>query len=174
MEIWKDIPGYEGYYKASDKGNIKSLVFQSNLYNKKIKREKVLKQKIGKDNTCRIELWKDGEHKTWSVHRLIGMTFLENKNYKELTINHKDGNRQNNNVDNLEWVSLADNIRHGFKNKLYSNQKETTIIDKNNNKKYVFNSMSSASAFIGFKEKYISGKIKKGIFENDSYRWWIN
>lgn len=173
MEIWKDIPGYEGFYQASNLGNIKSLLFQSNIYNKKIYREKILKPKKNKDNCLRVELWKNGEHKTFSVHRLVGMTFLENKNYKNLTINHKDGNRLNNKIENLEWISLADNIRHGFESGLYSCQIKTKIINKKTNETIEFNSMSKAGQYIGHSEKYISDNVRKNIFENEYYRWVV-
>lgn len=171
MEIWKDIPGYEGLYQASDLGRIKSLWFYSNYQNKKYKREKILKQKKGKDNCLRVELWNNKKHKTMAVHRIIGMAFLKDTYKKELTINHKDGNRLNNKVENLEWVSLADNIRHGFNKGLYSSQNKTKIIDKKNNKEYIFNSMSKAGQFIGHNEKYISYCISRNKHSNDLYSW---
>lgn len=173
MEIWKDIPGYKGYYQASNLGRIKSLLFQNNLYNKKYRRDKILKPKETKDRCLRVELWKEGQHKTYTVHRLIGMTFLSNDNIEKLTINHKDGNRLNNNVKNLEWVTLADNIRHGFENNLYSHQKKTKITDKKTGNEYIFNSMSKASKYIGHGEKYISDKVRKNILENELYKWVV-
>ena len=173
MEIWKDIPGYEGLYKASNLGNVKSLWFQSNLQNKKYYREKILKPKKSKNNCLRVDLWKNGEHKTWTIHRLIGITFLKNDKYKKLTINHKDGNRLNNNVENLEWVTLAENIKHGFDKGLYSNQTKTKVINKHTKEEYIFTSMSKASKYIGYGEKYISDKVRKNILENELYKWVV-
>lgn len=169
MEIWKDIPGYEGYYQASNKGNIKSMLFQCNLTGKKYPRERVLKQKIDKDKNKRVELWKNGENKTWLVHRLIGITFLGIPKEK-MTINHKDGNRLNNNLDNLEWLSLADNIRHGFKTDLYP-QKHVLLTNKITGKKEIMLSMSQASKYIGKKVKYISDAIRNNKQENEIYKW---
>ena len=168
-EIWKDIPGYEGYYQASNKGKIKSLLFQNNVCNKKYPREKILKAKKSKDNCLRVELWKEGQHKTWLVYRLIAMTFLGIPKDKKLTINHKDGNRLNNNIDNLEWLSLAENIKHGFRTGLYKKCKNITLIK--DGEEYQFNSLSEASTWMGKYKGYLSEKIKKGVFGNEYYRW---
>lgn len=118
-EIWKDVPNYEGIYQVSNLGRIKSLYFTSNIYKKKFYKEKILKPKKGKDNNLRIELWKDKKHKTVLLHRLIATTFLENLIDTNMTVNHKNGNRLDNRVENLEWLSRADNIRYGFQNGQY-------------------------------------------------------
>nr|DAW32494.1 MAG TPA: homing endonuclease [Caudoviricetes sp.] len=118
-EIWKDVPNYEGIYQVSNLGRIKSLYFTSNIYKKKFYKEKILKPKKGKDNSLRIELWKDKKHKTVLLHRLIATTFMENLIDTNMTVNHKNGNRLDNRVENLEWLSRADNIRYGFQNGQY-------------------------------------------------------
>ena len=169
MEIWKDIPGYEGYYQASNKGNIKSLKFQCNLTGKKYPREKILKQKTDKWKNKRVELWKNGEHKTWLVHRLIGITFLGIPKEK-LTINHKDGNRLNNSIDNLEWLSLTDNILHGFRTDLYP-QTHVLLTNKKTNITTEIRSMSEASKLMGKCVKYLSNCKHKSKNENDLYKW---
>lgn len=171
MEIWKDIPGYEGYYQASNKGNIKSLQFQCNLTGKKYPREKVLKQKIDKDKNKRVILWKNGKSKTWLVHRLIGITFLGEPKEK-MTINHKDGNRLNNNIDNLEWLSLNENILHGFNNGLYP-QPHILLTNKETNETIERRSMSEASRTMKKNVGYISSKLKQGKFENKQYSWKV-
>ncbi len=122
-EIWKDVPNYEGIYQVSNLGRIKSLYFTSNIYKKKFYKEKILKPKKGKDNNLRIELWKDKKHKTVLLHRLIATTFLENLIDTNMTVNHKNGNRLDNRVENLEWLSRADNIRYGFQNGQYPQAK---------------------------------------------------
>ena len=170
MEIWKDIPGYEGYYQASNIGNIKSLVFQCNLTHKKYSREKLLKQKIGKDRCKRVELWKEGKHKTWLVHRLIGMTFLGIPSEK-LTINHKDGNRLNNKVENLEWCSIKENIRHAFRNNLINSQIKVKIVNKITGTVIFPSSLSEGSKIIGRNYRYISECLRGGKRENDLYKW---
>ena len=170
MEIWKDIPGYEGYYQASNKGKIKSLLFQNNILNKKYSREKILKQKKDKYNSYRVELWKDGKSKTWLVHRLVGITFLGIPK-ENMTINHKDGNRLNNNVENLEWCTLKENINHGFRTGLYTFQIKTRVKNKKDNTVNEFISMAEASRYIGRNSGYISDKTNKGYYENELYCW---
>lgn len=105
-EIWKDIPNYEGLYQASPSGNIKSLY-----------RNKILKYEISKNGYCQVMLCKNKKQKLLYVHRLVAMTYLNNFNEK-LQVNHKDGNKQNNNINNLEMVTCKENIQHSFKNKL--------------------------------------------------------
>lgn len=76
-----------------------------------------------------------------------------------MTVNHKDGNRLNNNVDNLEWLSLADNIRHGFENNLYK-QNKTTLESEDTGEIYTFRSQTEAGAFLGRNRGYITGLVK--------------
>ena len=105
-EIWKNIPKYEGLYQASPRGNIKSLY-----------RNKILRYEISKNGYCQVMLCKNKRQKLLYVHRLVAMTYLNNFNEK-LQVNHKDGNKQNNNINNLEMVTCKENIQHSFKNKL--------------------------------------------------------
>lgn len=170
MEIWKDIPNYEGLYQASNLGNIKSLMFQSNIYNKKIPREKILKPKKDKSGCLRVELWKDGKHKTYLTYRLVALTFL-GKPEGEMTVNHKDGNRLNNNIDNLEWCTRKENIQHGFRTGLYSCQKEIKIENTKDGGINYFRSLAEASKFIGKYKGYLSEQILKNKYANESYRW---
>jgi hypothetical protein len=102
-------------------------------------------------------LWKNGKEKSWLVARLIGITFLGNPKEGD-TINHKDGNRYNNNLENLEWLSRADNIRHAFETNLMSTQKKIILIS--DNYKQEFRSMSLASKYIGRNNGYISLCLK--------------
>ena len=107
----------------------------------------------------RVDLWKNGKPKTFLVCRLVATTFLEDFINTDMTVNHKDGNKFNNNINNLEWLSRADNIRHGFDKNLYSCQKKCKLIDKNN-KEFVFNSLSKASEFLGRANSYLSACLK--------------
>lgn len=126
-----------------------------------------------KDKCSRVELWKDGKHKTFLVHRLVANAFLDKLIGSNMTVNHKDGNRLNNNVDNLEWLSRADNIRHAFNNGLVSSSKKVRLISKADNSFEIYNSMAECSKKLGKNRGYISEKLKKGICENDKYKWVI-
>lgn len=170
QEIWKDIPNYEGYYQASNLGKIKSLYFTSNYQHKKYYREKILKPKITKDKCSRVELWKDGKHKTYLTYRLVAATFLGDYLDSNMTVNHKDGNRLNNNINNLEWVTLKENIQHAFNTGLMP-YRNIIITDKKGDCFWIFRSMAKASEFIGHNKGYISYQLKKGVSENERFKW---
>ena len=162
MEVWKDIKGYEGY-QVSNYGQIRThnKITSNSLYKVRHWQNRILSQKTAKDKAMRVELWKDGKPKTVLVHRIVAITFLGEPPEPNMTVNHKDGNRKNNNVNNLEWLSLADNIRHGYKTGLYANVfKPVILIDENSNE-HKFVSYSEASRFLGRKESYIGTAIRR-------------
>lgn len=110
-EKWRNIKGYEGLYQISNKGRVKSL---STIKNE----EYIIMQQ--RENACgypRINLSCCGVQKTYEIHRLVATHFIDNPlNKKE--VNHKDGNKRNNNASNLEWVNRRENMLHAFKNGL--------------------------------------------------------
>lgn len=122
-EIWKDIKGYEGVYKISNFGNVKSLpkkLGRPDAINKNSKKrsEIFLKKNTGKNGYERINL---GRGNMKNVHRLVAKTFILNDKNKPC-VNHKDGNKSNNCVDNLEWCTYYENNRHAAKNGLWKPQ----------------------------------------------------
>lgn len=108
IEIWHDIPGYEGEYQASNIGRIKSvsrLIRRgADTYTSK---EVILKQQTDRNGYRFVILHK----RLCLVHRLIGMAFLPNP--KE-TINHINGNKSDNRIENLEWATRSENTRHAY------------------------------------------------------------
>jgi len=106
MEIWKDIVGFEGRYQVSSLGRLKSL--QGNSPSKR--KEKILKLSL-KNGYYKTLLWKNSKATTILVHRIVAFAFLDNPDGKP-NINHKDGNRANNTVENLEWCTQKENIYH--------------------------------------------------------------
>ena len=115
MEIWKDIENYEGLYQVSNLGRIKGLERSTSFGNNKtrIRKSQILKPILNK-GYARQKLCKNGKAKCCLIHRLVGYAFMENP-YNKKTINHKDGNKLNNNVNNLEWNTHRENVRHSFK-----------------------------------------------------------
>lgn len=112
MEIWKDIEGYNNKYQISNYGRVKSL------YNNHLeKREVILKPRKSNNGYLYINLYKNSKCKTKRIHRLVAEAFLYNKNKLE-QVNHIDGNKLNNNVNNLEWISASDNCKHAYINSL--------------------------------------------------------
>ena len=116
MEIYKDIPGYEGFYQASNKGNIKSLgrkvkVSHGGL---RIKHERILVQMKHSRYLC-VNLSKYGAIKMYLTHQLVAMAFLDHKPDKyNIVVDHIDDNGNNNNVENLQLISHRDNIVKGM------------------------------------------------------------
>jgi hypothetical protein len=118
MEIWKDIPAYEGLYMVSDQGRIKN-----------VEREYIVHRKGGQylkkvpcvirvgsptsEGYLGVKLTKDGVTKSFLAHRLVMAAFEPNPENKR-TVNHKDGNKTNNRLTNLEWASDLEQIRHAY------------------------------------------------------------
>jgi hypothetical protein len=111
MEIWKDVVGYEGLYKVSSYGRIKSIPRNST-----IKEERILKAKKNHKGYYQAVLYKNGVRKHFQVHRLVAIAFIEN-NENLPQVNHKDENKDNNCVYNLEWCTNEYNNSYGTKNK---------------------------------------------------------
>lgn len=153
MEEWKNIEGYEGLYQISNYGRVKSLsrkVWQFNKY--VITQEFIMKNKNSKDGYKRIILCKDGKYKTFLVHRLVAKHFLNNINNLPY-INHKDENKDNNSVDNLEYCTAKYNCNYGNHNINLINsikrKKKTLQYDLNGNLIKEWISASSASKGTG-------------------------
>lgn len=112
IEIWKDIIGYEGLYRISSFGRIKS-----SHINKKGIGWQLLDGSIDAKGYKRINLYRDGAKTNWKIHRLVAIHFIENPDNKK-EVNHKDGIKLNNRIENLEWCSTLENMRHAFANNL--------------------------------------------------------
>lgn len=120
-EIWKDIKGYEGLYQVSNLGRIKSFSKRKELIRKPTKNKK-------RNGYLEISLFKNNKEKRFKVHRLVAEAFIPNPENKE-EVNHIDGNKSNNNKNNLEWVTDKENKEHAWKNGLMnSNHKKVKII----------------------------------------------
>lgn len=121
-EVWKPIVGFEGLYEVSNTGKVKSLKRTVTAYNgwQRTFEEKILALHSSKQTErhpkpmYHVELWKDNKRTVKMIHRLVAETFIPNPDGKP-QVNHIDGNRLNNNVDNLEWVTNAENTRHAYR-----------------------------------------------------------
>ena len=106
-EIWKDVQGYEGLYKVSNLGNVYSY-----------KSKKILKKyfpvfSLGATGYNLVGLYKNGKQKMFGVHRLVAQAFIDNPLNLPI-VNHKDGNKRNNAVSNLEWCTQKENVAHAI------------------------------------------------------------
>ena len=112
MEVWKDIPGYEGLYQVSNLGRVKSLERrrENNGGLTKVP-EKILHQSENGSGYFKVMLCKNSKVKTFFVHRLVAQGFVENTDCKR-TVNHINGDKSNNKAENLEWCTYAENNAH--------------------------------------------------------------
>lgn len=123
-EIWKDIKCYEGMYQVSNLGRIKSLSREVNSrFGTYITDELIRKLNYKKDGYVNIDLSKNNNHKYYRVHRLVLSTFNPVDNMNNLQVNHIDGNKSNNKLTNLEWVTAKENTLHAIKIGNRGNQK---------------------------------------------------
>ena len=117
-EIWRDIKNYEGLYQISNLGRVKRLRFINRHLN--FEKEKILKPyKDGGNYYFVIGLHKDGKRKYKAIHRLVAETFIPNPNNYPV-VNHKDENKLNNRIDNLEWCTHKYNSNYGNANLIMS------------------------------------------------------
>lgn len=120
-EIWKDIKDYEGLYQVSNLGRVKSLNYRHTG------RERVMEPSKHKVGYLLVSLCKDGKQKTFLIHRLVAEDFIPNPENKP-EVNHKSENKQDNRVENLEWVWHKDNCNHGTRNKRVAKAQSKTVI----------------------------------------------
>lgn len=118
QEIWKSIKGFEGRYEVSDKGRVKSLerVVMRNDGRKQIINERILKGRPNTNGYLMVALYDDkSKQKSCCIHRLVCETFIEPVEGKN-EVNHKDEDKTNNAVCNLEWCTRKENINYGTRN----------------------------------------------------------
>ena len=177
QEIWKDINfidngikyDYTSLYQISNYGRIKSL--RRITHNNHIIEEKILKTRIDKDGYEIATLYKVWEkRKDFKVHRLVAFMFLENKNPKKLNIvNHKDGNRANNLVTNLNWFTTKENNNYGGANLKLSIPVEQ--YDINGNFIRYWNSANEVKKVLGYDNSSITKCCKGKLKTSHNYIW---
>ena len=116
MEEWRDIKGYEGLYQVSNLGRVRS-------------KRKILKGTPDKDGYLRVALCKNGTRKYFGIHRLVAIAFIYNANNYPC-VNHKDENKTNNRVKNLEWCTIAYNNCYGNRLKRVSEANKISMKGK--------------------------------------------
>lgn len=172
IEIWKDIVGYEGLYQISNFGMVKSLV-----------RDKIMKLKVD-DGYNRISLRKNSGYKIFPVHRLIAVAFIPNPKNKTY-INHLNGIKNDNRIENLEWCTASENRRHaldvlkvrvgkpgiGRFGKYHHNSKKILQFDINNNLIREWECTMEIERKLGIKRKNISNCINGMSRVSAGFMW---
>jgi len=165
VEYWKDIKGYKGLYQVSNLGRIKSLERITKYQNSKRRvKEKIKGTFTGKKGYERVELSKNGQNRKYNVHTLVAKAFLNKKSEKS-EVNHINGVKTDNRVENLEWCTHTENIQHmikcgrkvTYKGKDHKGSKEVHQYDKNMNLIAIYESSGEASRKTGF----LSGHIRE-------------
>jgi len=167
-EIWKDIPRFEGY-QASNLGRIRThnKITYTEHHGERHWKDRIMRFKPSQKKSShkqgdgyRITLWKEGKPNDFLVARLIATTFLEDLIDTEMTVNHKNGNRLDNRVENLEWITRGENITYGFDNDQYK-----SICTKckliGNGETYEFRSMAMACRFLKRNKGYINEVLRR-------------
>lgn len=179
-EPWKDIPGYEGHYQINQVGDVKSLKYAPYF-------GRILKQRLSRSGYPVVELSLGRKNqKIIQIHRLVAITFIPNPKGKPC-VNHKDGNRTNNHVDNLEWVTYSENNFHkfhtlGHKNHFWGNSlhKGKTGIRSKNAKKItringdiveVYYGKREASVATGYSQMRIRELIRDKKRDRYGFLW---
>lgn len=158
-EIWRDIKGYEGLYQISNLGRIRKYI--------------ILKQFLSHRGYLTTQLSKKNKSKTFLVHRLVAKTFIPKINDKN-QVNHKDGNKTNNKVENLEWCTNKENNTHAWKNGLMkrvveNNKKEVAQYTKEGKLVKVWSSITEASNSINGSFSAISACCRHKPYAKTAY-----
>jgi len=113
MEIWKDIPKFEGLYQVSNFGRVKSFITHRNGWPAR-KSNKILKPNSDRYGYQRVILiGKDGNRHQWLIHRLVMLAFVGWED--NMQVNHINGVKNDNRLENLEWVTQSENMKHAYK-----------------------------------------------------------
>lgn len=164
-EYWRPIVGYEGLYEVSSLGRVKSLNYE------RTGKEKIMKlQKQNCGYIC-VYLSKNKEHKNLLVHRLVAKAFIQNPNNLPC-VNHKDEDKTNNCVDNLEWCDYAYNSNYGTKNKrMFNNRTKKPVVQIFNGKVIkVYNYLIEVEKD-GFSKGNVCACCKGMIKQYKGYNW---
>src|SRR5699024_2369537 len=177
VEIWKPIKGYEDSYLVSTLGRIKSKPRLGT-------RGGILKELYSRWQYNRVNLYKGGEMKSFFIHRLVAKEFLPNPENKP-QVNHKDGNKLNNALSNLEWVTQSENQLHAYETGLQKvdvkkahevrheqTKRKVAKLDEQGNRIEVFDSIKSAAKSIGMNDGTHISAVARGKRERcGGFKW---
>lgn len=175
-EIWKDIEGFEGLYKISNCGNVYSVGgrVMGRMNNRYKNKPRIMKPYI-RNGYEHIRLTKDNKQFHYKIHRLVALAFLPNpKNYPY--VNHKDENKRNNHVNNLEWCNAKYNLNYGTHNERMKKTKSKNPIAQytlDGNLLAIYLSSREIERLFGFPHSSIDNCCKKkyGYKTSHGYKW---
>ena len=168
MEIWREVVGYEGLYAVSNEGRIKSLE-RSDRFGRKYA-SKMLSTKKNNRGYVQIHLNKDGVCKMKLLHRIVAEAFISNPDNLP-QVNHKDENKENNNVENLEWCDNLYNRRYGTGYQRSCEKHDYKAIALSHSKKVIKYDLNGnvVDTYISAKEAGIQNKISDSYIRRNCY-----
>lgn len=153
------LKGYEHDYSIAKDGTILSLLT-----------DQYVKTSVDSNGYLKVMLWKDGHSKTHRVHRLVAEQFIPNPNNLPV-INHIDGNKQNPNVDNLEWCTYSENTLHAHKTNLQTKTSDKEVVRGDGR---VYRSLTEAAADNNITKSAISKAISGKRKTAGGWTWKLN
>lgn len=123
-EVWLPVVGYEGLYECSNYGNVRSVTRRISLSNggSRLRVGSVLKLGFNAKGYRQVDLSKDGTRQKYAVHRIVAFAFISQPPTEKHQVNHIDGNKVNNHISNLEWVTASYNMAHAHATGLFPRQ----------------------------------------------------
>ena len=173
--MWRDVVEYEGLYKVSNLGRVMSCERHVNVCGggKRLVKSKILKPFSCPGGYLEVNLWKNNKVKTTMIHRIVAKAFISNQNNLP-EVNHKDENKKNNCVDNLELCTSKYNANYGSRTQKMKDKKETKpvfMISKDGEVLKRFNSLGDAARETGVDISAIIRVCKGKQKTSMGYRW---
>lgn len=162
--IWKPVAGYEGYYEVSDAGDVRSIDRIVKKWDgEKLSRGRVLAPSVNLQGYLFVELFRDGIGKPKTIHRIVAEAFIPNPTNLP-QINHRDEDKRNNRVENLEWCDGAYNIRYGTnRERAAQKMRKAVVVTTQDGREYGrYPSLGAVSEAVGRCKSAICGYIKNG------------
>ena len=152
---WRDIEGYEGLYKVSEYGDVMAI---------KNGKKKIISQSKNNVGYIKVNLYKNGNHKTALVHRLVATAFCEGADYFT-EVNHIDEDKTNNHYSNLEWCTREYNVNYGTRNEKQA--KKVRCVELNT----IFSSVNEAANYISRDQASVSDCLRGKTKTSGGYHW---
>ena len=160
QEVWKDVVGYEGLYQVSNFGSVRGLdrYVPHKKFGKKFCKGGLMVKHINNAGYLTVNLSKNNKYKSFDIHRLVAIAFIQIGDPRNMEVNHIDENKKNNNAENLEWVTKSYNNRYGTKVERQASKIRIPILQCDTDGNIIREWDSSTNA-----EKELAGKVTGAI-----------